>query len=218
MCSLEAPWLCVSRRLRRRWGGSKRQPSHVGFDCGRPAGCQGKKTILVRLWQPNGARSEPQPWVIKVGLAVSSLRQERSLEERMARASEISSYAVFFFVFVWQLGGFALSGRSYNYSVCLPSLLSGTSLERPERSVFWRRTRGSVCGESCQGLKKRETELRCERLEFFSSRSKQTTCGVPARRLPWHQLTEVHRRTSAACGRRASPNRRQHMYTRWEEP
>ena len=133
-------------------------------------------------------------------------------------ASEILSHAVLFWVFVRQLGGSALSGRGYNYSVCLPSLLSGTSLERPERNVFWRRTRGSVCGESCQGLKKRETELRCERLEFFSSRSEQTTCGVPARRRPWQQLTEVHRCTSAACGRRASPNRRQHMYTRWEEP
>ena len=45
----------------------------------------------MRPWQPNVARSEPQPRVRKLDLAVASLRQERSLEERMVPASEILS-------------------------------------------------------------------------------------------------------------------------------
>ena len=98
-------------------------------------------------------------------------------------------------------------------------ILPGTGFQQPERSVFWRRTCGSARGECCQGLVKLETERRSERVHFFpAGPSRHRTCGVPARRCPQDQLTEVHRRTSPACGRRASPNRRQHMYTRWEQP
>ena len=75
------------------------------------------------------------------------------MEERMARASEILSHVVFFLVFVWQSGGFALRGRGYKYSVGLLVILPGAGVEQPKCCIFWRRTCGSARGVCCQGLK-----------------------------------------------------------------
>ena len=129
--------------------------------------------------------------------------QEHALEQRMVGASA----RVGVVGLTWS-GMLTWSGLGYRLwrRVVLP----GTGFEQPQRSVLWRRTCGSICWDCCRGPETRETKNHATVWQVL--KLEVLVVSFHVRPSPRRWFVEVHRRTSTACGRRASRNRRQHMH------